>query len=147
MIMYCDICGAKFEDDGTVSECPECLCPFSNVDKSSQRKEFKSKMPNGSWIKDISNDESFLESMYQLYINNPIEYQLKIQQFKNELNQKEQSKTVEQNSTNTIKCPTCSSTDVKRISTTAKVTNVALFGLLGNKRKKTFHCNNCKYEW
>lgn len=44
-------------------------------------------------------------------------------------------------------CPTCNSTDIKRISTTAKVTNIAMFGLLGNKRKKTFHCNNCKYEW
>lgn len=44
-------------------------------------------------------------------------------------------------------CPTCNSTDIKRISTTAKVTNIAMFGLLGNKRKKTFHCNSCKYEW
>lgn len=44
-------------------------------------------------------------------------------------------------------CPTCNSTNIKRISTTAKVTNIAMFGLLGNKRKKTYHCNNCKYEW
>lgn len=48
---------------------------------------------------------------------------------------------------NTPHCPTCNSTDIKRISATAKVTNVAMFGLFGNKRKKTFHCNNCKYEW
>lgn len=45
------------------------------------------------------------------------------------------------------KCPTCSSTNITRISTTAKVINAGMFGLLGNKRKKTFHCNNCKYEW
>lgn len=48
---------------------------------------------------------------------------------------------------NIPKCPTCSSTDITRISTTAKVVNAGMFGLLGNKRKKTFHCNNCKYEW
>lgn len=48
---------------------------------------------------------------------------------------------------NVPKCPTCSSTDITRISTTAKVTNAVMFGLLGNKRKKTFHCNSCKYEW
>lgn len=48
---------------------------------------------------------------------------------------------------NTPHCPTCNSTNIKRISTTTKVTNIAMFGLLGNKRKKTFHCNNCKYEW
>lgn len=44
-------------------------------------------------------------------------------------------------------CPTCGSPDIMRISTTSKVTNAVLFGLLGNKRNKTFHCNNCKYEW
>lgn len=50
-------------------------------------------------------------------------------------------------SSNIPKCPTCSSTNITRISTTAKVTNAVMFGLLGNKRKKTFHCNSCKYEW
>lgn len=48
---------------------------------------------------------------------------------------------------NIPKCPTCNSTNLKRISATAKVANIAMFGLLGNKRKKTFHCNNCGYEW
>ena len=48
---------------------------------------------------------------------------------------------------NVPKCPTCQSTNLKRISTTAKVANTALFGLFGTKRHKTFHCNNCGYEW
>lgn len=48
---------------------------------------------------------------------------------------------------NVPKCPTCSSTNLTRISTTAKVVNVALFGLLGQKRKHQFKCNNCGYEW
>lgn len=59
---------------------------------------------------------------------------------------KNQSNTIK-NTNNTPHCPTCNSTNIKRISTSAKVTNIAMFGLLGNKRKKTFHCNNCKYEW
>jgi len=54
---------------------------------------------------------------------------------------------ISQSQSNIPHCPTCNSTDIKKISTTAKVTNIAMFGLLGNKRKKTFHCNNCKYEW
>lgn len=45
------------------------------------------------------------------------------------------------------KCPTCQSTNIKKISATSKATNAALFGLFGNKRKKQFHCNNCGYEW
>ena len=45
------------------------------------------------------------------------------------------------------KCPTCGSTNLKRISSTQKATNAVLFGLFGNKRSKQFHCNNCGYEW
>lgn len=48
---------------------------------------------------------------------------------------------------NIPKCPTCGSIDITRISTTAKVTNIALFGLLGQKRKHQFKCKNCGYEW
>lgn len=45
------------------------------------------------------------------------------------------------------KCPTCQSANIKKISAASKITNTALFGLLGTKRYKTFHCNNCGYEW
>lgn len=45
------------------------------------------------------------------------------------------------------KCPTCQSTDIRKISTTSKVVNTALWGLFGTKRHKTFHCNSCSYEW
>lgn len=45
------------------------------------------------------------------------------------------------------KCPTCNSPNIKKISTTSKVTNTALFGIFGTKRHKMFHCNSCGYEW
>lgn len=48
---------------------------------------------------------------------------------------------------NLPKCPTCSSTNLQKISVTSKVVNTAMFGVLGTKRHKTFHCNNCGYEW
>ena len=46
-----------------------------------------------------------------------------------------------------IKCPTCGSTNVRRVTSIDKVTNIALFGLFGNKRTKQFHCDDCNYEW
>lgn len=46
-----------------------------------------------------------------------------------------------------IKCPTCQSTSVRRISTTEKVVNIGLFGLFGNKRKQQFECGHCGYRW
>lgn len=48
---------------------------------------------------------------------------------------------------NKITCPTCKSTSVTRISTTSKIASALIFGLYGNKRKKTFHCDNCGYIW
>lgn len=50
-------------------------------------------------------------------------------------------------SNNIPKCPTCNSTDITCISATAKVVNTAMFGIFGQKRKRQFKCNNCKYEW
>ena len=48
---------------------------------------------------------------------------------------------------NKPKCPTCSSQNLKKISTTSKAVNTIAFGIFGTKRNKTFHCNNCGYEW
>ena len=47
------------------------------------------------------------------------------------------------------KCPTCGSTNIRRMSATEKVVNVGMFGLFGNKRKYQFEClnPNCKYKW
>jgi hypothetical protein len=44
-------------------------------------------------------------------------------------------------------CPTCQSTNLKKITVTSKVMNTAMFGIFGTKRHKTFHCNNCGYEY
>lgn len=50
-------------------------------------------------------------------------------------------------SSNFPHCPTCGSTNLKKISTTSKAVNTVAFGIFGTKRHKTFHCNNCGYEW
>ena len=52
-----------------------------------------------------------------------------------------------QSNKNVPKCPTCQSSDLKKISMTSKAVNTMMFGFLGTKRNKTFHCNNCGYEW
>lgn len=48
---------------------------------------------------------------------------------------------------NKIECPYCHSTNTTKITTTAKVVNTAMFGLLGNKRRHQWHCNNCKSDF
>lgn len=50
-------------------------------------------------------------------------------------------------SQNVPKCPTCQSTDIKKVSTASKAGSVFMWGLLSQKVKKQWHCNNCGYEW
>lgn len=44
-------------------------------------------------------------------------------------------------------CPTCNSTNIKKISGLSKAGSVALFGLFSQKVKKQWHCNSCGSEW
>ncbi|MDE7207477.1 MAG: hypothetical protein K2N90_10050 [Lachnospiraceae bacterium] len=48
---------------------------------------------------------------------------------------------------NKPKCPTCSSTNVRKISSLSKAGSVAMFGIFSQKVKHQFKCNNCGYEW
>lgn len=48
---------------------------------------------------------------------------------------------------NIIRCPTCSSTKVKRISVTAKVAGAVIVGLFSKTAKSQFMCENCGYKW
>lgn len=50
-------------------------------------------------------------------------------------------------SSNKPKCPTCNSTNIKKISGLSKAGSVAMFGIFSQKVKKQMHCNNCGYEW
>ena len=48
---------------------------------------------------------------------------------------------------NIPKCPTYHSTDIKKISTASKAGSVFMWGLLSQKVRRQWHCNNCGYEW
>ena len=146
MVMWCDICGAKLENGERLSECPECLCPFENVDKNSPIREYKSPIPDGSWVKAISTDENFMKAMTELYEKDPIEYQLKISQFKTQVQQQEQAQKSRVES-NIPKCPTCGSTNIKPISGTKRWLTAGLFGLASSNVGKSMECKACGYKW
>ena len=44
---------------------------------------------------------------------------------------------------NNAECPYCHSKNTKKITTTRKVVNTAVWGIFGTKRFKEWHCNNC----
>ena len=57
-----------------------------------------------------------------------------------------QSKTSPQDH-NTPNCPTCGSTNIKKISSLSKAVHGLAFGLFSTTARSQFECNNCKYKW
>ena len=90
----------------------------------------------------ISSDDTFLQAMIKLKESDPIEYQLKLSQFKSQVNQQ-----VQQQESNKPKCPTCSSTNIKKISGLSKAGSVAMWGIFSRKVHKQWHCDSCGSEW
>ena len=48
---------------------------------------------------------------------------------------------------NIPKCPTCSSTNVKHISTLNRAVSIGVFGLFSSKIGKNYECLDCKAKW
>lgn len=48
---------------------------------------------------------------------------------------------------NVPKCPTCGSTNIRRMSGVECGASIAAFGIFSKKINKTFKCGNCGYTW
>ena len=147
-IKFCQNCRSKNNQDLFYSgyynwlnddcyECPMKDCGQKLIDINLSKEDF-------DIITSISKDITFLESMINLKEQDPIEYQLKMSQFKTQLQQQESSKI--QNDT-TPRCPHCHSTNIKSISGLNRGTSIAMWGIFSKKINKSFECLDCKYTW
>jgi len=95
-----------------------------------------------------------------LIANDPTYEQRLLEEFvlphgKYDLSKKAQAeKVIERNrsmnidgSSNKAKCPTCSSTNIRKMSGIERGASIATFGLFSKKINKTFECNGCGYTW
>lgn len=48
---------------------------------------------------------------------------------------------------NIPKCPTCSSTNIEKISSFDKAAGAVMFGLFSKTARSQFKCRNCGYKW
>lgn len=143
--------------DSMVKKCEKCgkigfYSPWVNIHKE--------KECNGDLVKcnisyddlniisHIANDNDFFQAMIDLKEKDLIEYQLKMSQFRTQVQQQNQMKRARlEASCNTIKCPTCNSRNVKRISGAAKAAGATMFGLFSKTARSQFECENCGYKW
>ena len=98
-------------------------------------------------IRRVSSDESFIQAMVKLHDEDPIEYQLKLQQLKNAKEVKCKNNQIRKEyyiNKNVPQCPICQSTDLSKISSVWKAARIGLFGIFGaDDIGKTWECNNC----
>lgn len=131
MKMECTSCHITLDKDEIINKfnnvCPMCHEKDSYVEKYLMD------------IKRISNDPDFIEAMTKLHENNPIEYQLKMNQFKM---QKEQQNGQEEKSKNQIRCPKCKSTSIQTVNRGYSFWT----GFLGSGSPRNV-CQKCGYKW
>lgn len=132
---YWNVCVPK---DGLV------ICPACNkgvlTDSVLTHEEF-------NIIEDVSNqNRQFLEAMIKLKQDDPIEYQLKLNQFKLQQEQHESIREQERE-INLPHCPTCGSTNIKKITGTERAMSVVGLGIFSKKINKSYKCLNCKCTW
>ena len=48
---------------------------------------------------------------------------------------------------NIPKCPTCGSTNIRRISTLDRAVSIGILGIFSGKIGKNYECLNCKAKW
>lgn len=119
------------------------ICPFCNnelIDTNFPHDDFTLIGKATDWNRQV------LDAMMDLHEKDPIEYQLKLNQFKL---QQEQSEAIEEQKRNENKphCPHCKSTNIKSISGLNRGASIAIWGIFSKKINKSFECKNCGYTW
>lgn len=134
MKRICKVCG--YIDITTIEKCPVC--------QANQWEDYEINQ-----IKEISSDKDFIQAMMNLKEKDPIEYQLKLNQFK--IQQEQAEKIKEQQRENSKlqcpHCPHCHSTNIKSISGLNRGASIAMWGIFSKKINKSFECKNCGYTW
>lgn len=100
-------------------------------------------------IMDVIKNNDVKEKLKQRYCyNNPLYDPELAEKIDKEVNENVRNiRPTPMQSPNVPKCPTCGSTNIKRISTANRAVSIGLFGLLSGKIGKNYECRNCKAKW
>lgn len=105
-------------------------------------------LPDEDWVilMQFSKDPDFFQAMIDLRKNDIITYTEKMSAFRQQWNDK-LAKIKAADNANKPHCPNCNSTNIKKISSSAKVAGALAFGLFSKTAKSQFKCNDCGYKW
>lgn len=141
-MMYCPFCD-KYEPKNEIF-CVFCLYPLTpyNVwnlksDKSKEKWKEKQK-PFG-----IPRTPKEIMELPEDTYNKLMEHEKRI----NDFDARYREYLAEKDIPHIPKCPTCGSPNLSKIGAGSKLLDVAFWGFASGKVRKTFHCDDCGYEW
>ena len=140
---YCPICGETTFP--TTNICPKCqnyITPYESLQEVDYYRDKSMKLiGNYSYARQILIDEEVSSNpLYNPNTNTHNAEKEYNQRIASIFNQKKEE-------ANVPKCPTCGSTNIKKISTSSKVFGAAMFGLFSKTARSQFECQNCHYKW
>lgn len=89
-------------------------------------------------IRKFKTDKELWEALSQLKKDDIIEFNMKLSQMKS---------SSQPQTDNIPKCPTCGSTNIKKISGAKRWLTTGVFGLASSDVGKTMECNSCGAKW
>lgn len=146
MLCYCDKCGnicEAFEDKLENG----CFC----CGKSPLKPIPREYIDNFRW-RDRDGKEAFIEEVVKKSPNLDkilFEHRDEIIQRKNDEMKASIAvgKAILEEKSRVPKCPTCGSTNIRKIGGIERGVSIATFGIFSKKINKTFKCGNCGYTW
>ena len=147
MLITCPECGKQISDKS--DKCIHCGCPINSQNSSLYIINGKSydfskvlldidddKISHAACVREISDICNI-----PIYDANQIYSSIKDDKLTKEFICNAKSEPT------TPKCPTCGSTDIQKISATAKVAGAVTFGFFSKTARSQFKCKSCGYKW
>ena len=113
-------------------QCPECKCEIGDEKNVCEKCGF---------------DLLLYKQVYKKIYDDKIRELNKSEMIKEQPQIEYKKVNIQSNTVHKPRCPYCNSENLTRITSLDKAVNIAMFGILGNKRKYQWHCNNCKTDW
>lgn len=104
------------------------------------------------WVKNNKQIKQQIETQYKikenpLYNEEAVQHRLQEEQKEHDKFYNGKSHNYTTAAPNVPKCPTCQSTNIKKISVGSKAVGFATVGVFSSNFGKTMVCNNCGYKW
>lgn len=143
---YCPICG---DVSDIIEACLSCDIPM--VDTGITKGDFKKQNPKMDYME-------MIQAIYDQYVLTSPTFDPEAQKRREEWDRQIEEEArrnsdhvhamlAQRAKENLPKCPTCGSTNIKKITTGQKAASVALWRFFSQKVRRQWHCNNCGHEW